>query len=241
MKTKGLDNAVFITGAGQRIGAFLVRAILANTDYPVVFTYRTAHPEVAQLQALGAIGIQVDFNDVDAVAGLLAEVSERVASLRGVIHNASQWLSDEPWPNLSAYSTLFKLHVEVPYALNQALHGLLLASDSPLKDIISISDYSVARPSSEHIAYLASKAAMQSMSKGFAKKYAPFIKVNDIAPALILFNENDTIEYKARRLAQSALGIEPGARVVWQAVEYVMNSPYTTGTVLSLDGGRSVM
>ncbi|WP_127471390.1 dihydromonapterin reductase [Thiomicrorhabdus aquaedulcis] len=236
-----LQNGVFITGAGQRIGAFLVQQFLTHTNYPVVFTYRTAHPQVAQLQAMGAVGIQVDFNQPHAIEAMLTQLHNQVDSLRCVIHNASQWLSDDDWPLLNAYTQLFKVHVEVPYALNQALHGLLLASSSPLKDIISISDFSVARPSVDHIAYLASKAAMQSMSKGFAKKYAPHIKVNDLAPALILFNEGDSADYKTKRLAQSALGIEPGAEVVWQAVEYLMNNNYTTGTVLNLDGGRGLM
>ena len=249
---KLLQDVVFITGGGQRIGAFLVKQFLAETHYPVVFTYRTPRVQVDELVALGAIAIQVDFMDKDALPGLVKTIKARVGSLRGVIHNASLWLPDvmnamdasglqSSELESDCFDSLFQLHVRTPYFLNHALQSLLERSKSPLKDIISISDYSVERASSEHIAYLASKAALQSMCKGFAKKFAPAIKVNDIAPALIMFNEGDSEKYKQKRLAQSALGIEPGPRVIWQAVQYLMNSTYTTGTVLPLEGGRSLL
>ncbi len=244
-----LQDVIFITGGGQRIGAFLVKQFLAETNFPVVFTYRTPRIQVDELVALGAVAIQVDFMDKDVLPGLVKSVQARVGSLRGVIHNASLWLPDVVDVNKlqgveaesDCFKTLFKLHVRTPYFLNNALQPLLEKSTSPLKDIISISDYSVERASSENIAYLASKAALQNMCKGFAKKFAPIIKVNDIAPALILFNEGDSEAYKQNRLAQSVLGIEPGPIVVWQAVQYLMNSSYTTGTVLPLEGGRSLL
>ncbi|BCN94152.1 dihydromonapterin reductase [Thiomicrorhabdus immobilis] len=242
MSSKRLENAVLITGGGQRIGAYLVRQFLSQTDFPVVFTYRTPRSEVEELIALGAIAIPVDFSDSKNLPGLVEEVKTHVKSLRALIHNASVWLSDAQAPALSAeYADLFKVHVEVPSYLNEHLHPLLLASSSRHKDIISLSDYSVSRVADSHIAYLASKAALQTLSQGFAKKFAPDIKVNDIAPALIQFNKGDSDVYKQKRLAQAALPIEPGAIVVWQAVEYLMNSSYTTGTILQLDGGRHLL
>ena len=236
------NNAVFITGASQRIGAYLVRQFLTCTDYPVVFTYKTHRQEVDNLVALGAIAIQCDFENIDNLPGLVKQIKQHCKSLRAIIHNASLWLSDEQAPAFSAeYQSLFRLHVEVPNFLNHQLQPLLLASSSELKDIISLSDFSVNKVTESHIAYLASKAAMQTASKAFAKKFAPDIKVNDIAPALIMFNENDSKAYKEKRLKQAALPIEPGAEVVWQAVKYLMNNPYTTGTCLQLDGGRHLM
>jgi len=237
-----LENAVFITGGGQRIGAYLVRQFLLETDYPVIFTYRTHHPEVDQLVGLGAQAIQVDLMSAGAIQALVDSVFTHASSLRAVVHNASVWLNDEEAPALSdEYRSLFGLHVDGPICLNEALKSLLNASSSSLKDIISLSDFGVANPNSQTIAYLASKAALQNAMQNFAKKFAPEIKVNDIAPGLILFNEGDSEEYKAKRLAQSAIPIEPGAGVVWQAVQYLMNSPYTTGISLPLNGGNHLV
>lgn len=242
MAVTQIEDAVLITGGGQRIGAYLVRQFLQKTDFPVVFTYRTHRAEVDELVSLGAVAVQCDFTDNNALPGLVDQLKQQISSLRAVIHNASLWLSDAQAPALSAeYSALFKVHVEAPIYLNTELAQLLLASSNPLKDIISLSDYSVSRVTDSHIAYLASKSALQTVTQGFAKKYAPQIKVNDIAPALIQFNVGDSDEYMQKRLAQSALHIEPGPEVVWKAVDYLMNSSYSTGSILQLDGGRHLL
>jgi dihydromonapterin reductase/dihydrofolate reductase len=235
-----LTDAIFITGAGQRVGFYLAKRFLAEGQ-AVVFTYRTHRPQVDELIALGALGIQVDFNEDGAIERCVQRVREQVGSLRALIHNASVWLTDEQVAaDPMAFNALMRLHVEVPYRLNEALQPLLLASGSPLKDIVTLSDASTAQANDRYMAYLASKAAMQNMSRNFAKKYAPDIKVNDIAPGLILFNEGDSEAYKQKRLAQSALGIEPGEAVVWQAVQYLLQSPYTTGISLPLEGGKNL-
>jgi len=237
-----LQEAILITGAGQRIGLFLAKQFLEQGQYPVVFTYRTRHAAVSELESMGALGFQVDFTQPETVSTFLNELKEKVGSLRALIHNASIWANDamvDETPDL--YSTMFQLHVEVPYRLNITLRPLLEASKSPMKDIISLSDSSAGQAHGDYSAYLASKAALQSLSRSFAQKFAPRIKVNDIAPGLIIFNEHDSETYKQQRLQRSLLGIEPGAQVIWQAVQYLLNSAYTTGVSLPVDGGRKVL
>jgi dihydromonapterin reductase / dihydrofolate reductase len=66
---------------------------------------------------------------------------------------------------------------------------------------------------------------------------APEIKVNSIAPALIMFNEGDSQAFKQQILSRSGFGVEPGPEVVYQAIRYLMDNPYVTGTCLDLNGG----
>lgn len=235
-----LNNAIVITGAGQRIGLYLAKQFLTLTDYPVVFSYRTHRVGVDELLALGAIGIQVDFTEANSIESFFNKLTAQVSSIRGVIHNASVWAKDAQIENdASLFDAMLKLHIEVPYRLNNQLKPLMDRCDQPLKDIISITDSTVANDT--HIAYSASKAGLQDMTKNFAKKYAPEIKVNSIAPGLILFNEDDSESYKKRRLAQSAIRIEPGADVIWQTVQYLMKSPYITGETIVVDGGKKLI
>ena len=53
-----------------------------------------------------------------------------------------------------------------------------------------------------------------------------------------MFNPGDAAEYRARTLAKSAMGIEPGPDVIYQSVRYLLDSPYVTGTTLTVNGGR---
>ena len=79
-----------------------------------------------------------------------------------------------------------------------------------------------------------------SLTLSFAAKLAPHIKVNGIAPALLMFNPDDDAAYRVNALAKSALGIEPGAKVIYQSLRYLLDNPYVTGTTLTVNGGRHV-
>lgn len=69
-------------------------------------------------------------------------------------------------------------------------------------------------------------------------RFAPRIKVNGIAPALIMFNPDDDADYRSKTLKKSALGIEPGPLVIYQSLRYLLDNPYVTGTTLTVNGGR---
>jgi dihydromonapterin reductase/dihydrofolate reductase len=114
----------------------------------------------------------------------------------------------------------------------------LLVQEGNVTDIIHLTDYVVEKGSPKHIAYAASKAALDNLTKSFSAKLAPHIKVNAIAPSLIIFNENDDDAYKVKTLKKSLMGIEPGSVEIVSSVELILNSNYITGRTLAVDGGR---
>ena len=52
------------------------------------------------------------------------------------------------------------------------------------------------------------------MTRSFARKLAPEVKVNAIAPSLILFNEGDDAEYRQQALNKSLMKTAPGEKEV---------------------------
>jgi dihydromonapterin reductase/dihydrofolate reductase len=109
-----------------------------------------------------------------------------------------------------------------------------------MADIIHISDFVASVGSEKHQAYAASKAALENLTFSQARLLAPKIKVNAIAPALLMFNQGDDDAYKQKALAKSLLGIEPGPGEVLATIQYLLQSRYVTGRVLALDGGRQL-
>lgn len=233
-------ETILITGAGQRVGKYLAEQFLA-LEYRVIITYRTDRADVKLLQEKGAIALQADFSSQQGVMDFITSVRKNTDSLRAIIHNASTWSKDKTViDNPLHFNELVNVHMFAPYWINYHCRDLLEVGDG-LRDIISLTDFTIRKGSDKHIAYLATKSALESMTLSFAKSFAPKIKVNAIAPALLMFNEGDDDAYKHDRLKRSALQIEPGAKVVFEAVSYLMHSSYTTGVILPLDGGRHLV
>ena len=132
---------------------------------------------------------------------------------------------------------MMMVHAIAPYRINLALEDKLFNPNGKA-DIIHMTDYVQETGSEKHMAYAASKAALHNLTLSFAKKYAPNVKVNSIAPALLMFNEGDDDTYKQKALKKSLLETVPGAQEAVKAMLYLLNSEYVTGQTLHLNGGR---
>ena len=226
---------ILITGAGQRIGLHCAQQLLAD-GYPVIFSYRSEKPGVQTLRDLGATALFADFSTEAGIIDFIERLKNHTPSLRAIVHNASAWLAETPGTETSAFMQMFSVHMLAPYLIN--LHCSELLKHSSPADIVHISDDVTRKGSSKHIAYCATKAGLESLTLSFAAKLAPRIKVNGIAPAMLLFNPDDDAAYRTKALAKSVLGIEPGAEVIYRSLRYLLDNPYVTGTTLTVNGGR---
>ena len=226
---------ILITGAGQRVGLHCAQQLLAD-GYPVIFTYRSEKPGVQILRDLGAIALFADFSTEAGILDFIERLKIHTDSLRAIVHNASAWLEETPQTETSAFLHMFSVHMLAPYLIN--LHCSELLKRTNPADIVHISDDVTRKGSSKHMAYCATKAGLDSLTLSFAAKLAPQIKVNGIAPALLMFNPDDDAAYRTQALAKSVLGIEPGAEVIYRSLRYLLDNPYVTGTTLTVNGGR---
>ncbi len=236
-----MSSPILITGAGQRIGLALAEHFLAQGQ-AIIVTYRTRHDAIDILAGKGATCIHADFDSDAAITHFIEQLKSHTNQLKAIIHNASSWDCEA---NNQDYATLFdnmmRIHAKTPYLINLAAAALLLhyqQNTGQAADIIHMTDYVVEKGSPKHLAYAASKAALDNLTKSFSAKFSPAIKVNAIAPSLIIFNDHDSEEYRAKTIKKSLMEIEPGCTEIINSVELLLNSHYITGRSLPVDGGR---
>ena len=246
MSEEQTQAPILITGGGRRLGRHAAET-LVDSGQPVIITYRTERPELDSLRAKGIVTLQADFSDQTGILDFIERLKAETSSLRAVIHNASDWLPDQKgvdnaslMQSAEGFQHLFSVHMLAPFLINQACESLLLAHHGS-RDIIHLTDAVVRKGSKKHGAYVATKAGLESLTQSFAARFAPDIKVNAIAPALIMFQPGDDAEYREKALKKSALQIEPGAEVITQTIRYVLENAYLTGVILPVEGGRSVI
>ena len=204
----------------------------------VVVTYKTLRPTIEKLKDKGATAIYADFSTEQAIDRAIDDIKTASESYRAIIHNASDWAQEKGHDDKhSLFNRMMNVHALAPYRINLALAHSLSNQDG-FSDIIHMTDYVQDTGSEKHMAYAASKAALHNLTLSFAKKLAPHVKVNSIAPALLMFNEGDDEAYKQKALKKSLLETVPGAQEAVKAMHYLLNSDYTTGQTLHLNGGR---
>ncbi|WP_252270932.1 dihydromonapterin reductase [Pseudomonas subflava] len=226
---------ILITGAGQRLGLHCALRLL-DEGQPVIFSYRSEREGVTLLRERGAIGLQADFSGEAGILDFIEQVKGHTERLRAIVHNASDWETETPGHEAEVFQRMVSVHMLAPYLIN--LHCEALLHHGGPADIVHLGDDVTAKGSAKRPAYCASKAGLDSLTLSFAARFAPAIKVNGIAPALIQFNEGDSAEYRTKRLAETPLGFEPGAEVVYQSLRYLLDNPYVTGTTVTVNGGR---
>ncbi|MDF5810816.1 dihydromonapterin reductase [Pseudomonas aeruginosa] len=228
---------ILITGASQRVGLHCARRLLADGEVgDRQLPQRT--PGAGRTAPGRRADPDADFASEAGIFAFIGALRQHTDSLRAIVHNASDWVAETPGHEAEAFQQLFSVHMLAPYLIN--LHCAELLERSQPADIVHLTDDVARKGSARRIAYCASKAGLDNLTLSFAARFAPRIKVNAISPALVMFNDGDDAEYRARTLAKSALGIEPGPEVIYQSLRYLLDNPYVTGTTLTVNGGRHV-
>ena len=235
------SKTVMITGAGRRLGLYLTEAFLIQGWRVIAFTRHNHSKEFATLKSERLRVLELGdycFSEVDKA---VSRVLDQYPKLDAVIHNASIYESDlSHEKDFSAfYERLFHIHMRVPVQINQSLRGLL---DRPKKpgNIIHITDIYAENPNANYALYCSTKAGLESLSKSFAKKFAPGIRVNSIQPGPIKFLAEHTSEHKNHVLSETLLESEGGFLPIYKAIVSIIDNDYITGASIKVDGGRSL-
>lgn len=241
MNTPTPSKVVLITGVGRRIGAALAEHLLSQ-GHRVIGTYRKHTPKLSELIERGLIALPCELTDPTAARALATAVADATARLDVIIHNASVWYDDQTCaldPNRCG--ELYQVHVTTPVQITEELQRLLPANDRQGRAdrlVVFMTDTAARTGESDHLHYLASKAAAESAARSLAKRLAPHTRVNALAPGLILFHPEDDTHYRKQRLAQNLLPFEPGAGVICHTIDFLMACPAIDATTIRVDNGH---
>ena len=102
--------------------------------------------------------------------------------------------------------------------------------------IINIVDYSPLRPYKDFTPYIVSKGGLLTLTKSLAKEFAPYVLVNAVLPGPIAPPE-DTKDIQTP-LKKTLLKKWAGEKEIFKAVKYLIETDFTTGAFIPVEGGR---
>ena len=235
-------KVALVTGAAKRLG----RAIalhLAREGADVVVHYHRSAAEaqevVAEITNLGrrATSLRADLAKKSDIDNLFAETKKEFGRLDILVNNASNFLhadfssiTDEIW------DAAMDVNLKAPFFCSQAAAPLLKKNNGV---IINLSDVAGVLGWTGYIPHSVSKAGVSMLTRVLAKALAPEIRVNAIAPGTITM-PGDPPELAADFIKRAPLQRTGTTADITAAISFLSNSPFLTGEILVLDGGRTL-
>ena len=242
-----MNKVIVVTGASRGIGREIAKE-LAIKGYNIVANYNKSEKQIKELQEeLRKENINLDIYKADVskrieAKNLIEFTIKKYGKIDILINNAGisqikefTQITDEDWNNL----------------LNTNLNSVFYTSQEACKNmihnkngcIINISSIWGQIGASCEVHYSVSKAGIDAMTKSLAKELGPSnIRVNSITPGIINTEMNNHLSEEELNNLKDEIPLEKIGRTkdIERCVEWLIDDEYTTGQIISINGGWGI-
>jgi pteridine reductase len=237
-----LGKVALVTGAGRRIGAVIAESLGAH-GMRVAVHYRTSKSEaeatVARVEAAGgeAWCVAADLGQASAPQQLIRDVVAHYGALDVLVNSAAS-MERTPFAETTSeeWDRILALNTRAPFFLCQAAAPHMASGGA----IVNIADLAAFETWPGYVAHGVSKSAVVYLTEALARVLAPAIRVNAVAPGVVLMPDGWDDSLSARLASTTPLRHNGSPQDVVRAVLYLLESDYVTGDVLLVDGGRRI-
>ena len=229
-----------VTGGAVRIGRSIALH-LAGRGYNIALHYWSSKESAEQTaEELGKFNIQckiycVDFTNFGSISLLMDQVLVDFNSIDLLINSAANFIQKniEKTSDLELLDTI-NINLMAPFILmrefkNKVNKGL----------IINILDERILRRVSTFSAYSISKSALSHLTELSAVSWGETIRVNGIAPGLILPPSGSGHDYLIKKAPNIPTKTHGSTSDILRGLDYLLDSSFVNGEILFVDGGES--
>lgn len=232
-----------VTGGGVRVGKAICLA-LGEAGYDVAIHYSSSADAAADVVSAirdrggRAAALQANLTDTGEVEHLVALAATELGGLDLLVNNAAIFPHARP-EEVSAddWDQVFALNARAPFFCCRAAAALMTTGAA----IVNIVDSGVDEAWPGYTVYLASKAALVSLTRSLARAWAPRIRVNAVAPGPVLLPDSYGAVERKEAAERTALRRVGRATDVAAAVLYLDGAEFVTGEVMYVDGGARLV
>jgi len=231
-------GAALVTGGARRIGRALALA-LASEGLDVVIHYRSSRAEAEETAAeCRARGVRAWAVCADlaqrAEAETLIDRAIEVAGPLDVLVNSASIFPKDTLAGVTAAALVenFEINALAPFVIARAFAGQ--GRDGA---VVNMLDTRILHYDALHTAYHVSKRAFFTLTRMMALEFAPRVRVNAVAPGLILPPPGEDESFLEKYASHNPLRRWGATADVAAAALFLVRSPFVTGQVIFVDGG----
>lgn len=243
---------VLVTGGARRIGAAIARRF-HHAGCRVVIHYNQSQEEAEHLAAeLDGATVQADLTRQADVARLAQDSLACFGRIDYLINNASSYYPTPlPETTQDQWDDLIDSNLRAAFFLTRDLQEELKKHGG---SVVNIIDAMCEGGMEKHSIYSIAKSGLAGMTRSLARELGPTLRVNGVSPgailwpasledsALALSDNPEQIEATRNEvLAQIPLGTLGTPEAIADATYFLaVEASYMTGSILKVDGGRSL-
>ena len=237
------NSLALVTGSAHRLGKAFALS-LARMGYSIALHHRgsvtEAEQTVKEIRALGVdcLPIRADLTMPEKVDFLFSMVDEFHAPLKVVVNSAAIMPVGNPRDlELHDWESALDLNLRAPFLIAQQAAKRMTEGGL----IVNITDIGAQKAWSRYPSYTVSKAGLESLTKMLARSLAPEIRVNAIAPGLVLPSDVVTPAQWQKLVERLPLKRAATLDEITSALEFLIKNEYITGQTIVVDGGYSLI
>lgn len=231
-----------ITGGWRRIGAAIARTLAAHGHDLALHAHHAHSHDAAFVAELGALGASVhplcaDLADLAAVEALIPAAIAAAGRVPQVLVNCASLFGEDDAASCDAASleAHFRVNCHAPVLLTRALAAALPHDARAV--VVQIIDQRVRNPVPDQFSYTLSKQALHASVRTLARALAPRVRVNAVAPGLILPTADYDPAQWDRLGALMPLQHLPTPEDIAAAVRHLVEARAVTGQTIFVDSG----
>lgn len=242
-----MNKVVIVTGASRGIGREIAKE-LAKKGYTVIANYNKSEKQAIELkEELEKENIKIDIFKADVskrseTQKLVEYTINKYRKIDVLINNAGisqikefTQITDEDW------NTMINNNLNSVFYMTQEVCKNMIHNKNGC--IINISSIWGVVGASCEVHYSVSKAGIDAMTKSLAKEMGPSnIRVNSIAPGIIDTKMNKKLSQEEINNIKEEIPLKKigKAKDIEKCIEWLIEDDYTTGQIISINGGWGI-
>lgn len=237
-------RTALVTGGAKRVGRAIALRLAAGGARIILHHRASGTDAAATLRELAhpEAGHRIERADLSVPAEVRAMVErlERDGVHVDILVNSASIFHPTPVDTVSEedWDAFQDANLKGPFLLSTLLGRGMQRRGSG--SIVNIADWSGLRPYRGYIPYCVSKGGLITLTKALARDLAPAVSVNAVAPGPVLAPPDMAAEELDKAARRTLLGRWGAPEDIASAVYFVLTNSYLNGTVLCVDGGRSI-
>lgn len=241
-------KVILITGATSDIGQAIVKECVSEKNIILLGCNNNIEKAIQIKEEFSKVDnceieiIKGNLEKAEEVERIIKEIDEKYGSIDILINNAALTIDTlVEDKKVEDFKRILNVNLIAPFLLSKHYgEKMYQKRNGKIINIASTNGIDTEYP--EGMDYDASKAGLISLTKNFAKAYAPYVNVNAVAPGWVetKINENLDEGFKKEELSKILLERFAQPEEIAKVVKFLISedASYINASVIRVDGGR---